>query len=195
MSKRHSILKLIRISGFAALSVSSCIALNLVVQAQTALPAPAVPAVSGVSDSSSDDAIARVIASNTGTPKMICPVITPLLRARPESAAKVIDQAQATPDLLEPLCECVSKTQGDLELSDPAGAKVVAKAVAASSPAFQACYAVALTPVNQDAGRPQVASNAASEAALSAARGVPYSPTIGSGASGFSGGPVSPNSP
>jgi hypothetical protein len=138
------------------------------------------------------DAIGQIIASNLGTPKKICSEIVPFLRSNPDSAAELIALAQATPDLLEPLCGCLSKSQRVLKASDFAAAKIVAKAVAESSPAFQACYAVASSAENQDGHGSQVVPSG-HDAESYASREGSYSPGIGSGAIGFSGGLVSPN--
>jgi hypothetical protein len=132
--------------------------------------------------------LSQIIAANAGNAKQICPAIAPLLHATPSSATVVIESAQARPDLLEPLCECLSQAQKQLKSTDPEGAAIVAKAVAAASPVFQACYAVALAP--GEGGGAQAAAGAPQD---TGGGGVPYSPGGLGFSAGIGGGPVSPN--
>lgn len=178
---RRLLLKRTHVFGLAALVIASCVVLNISAEAQSGSP----PANAG------SDPIGQIIVSNASTPGKICSAIAPLLRSSPQSASKVIDRAQATPELLEPLCGCVSKTRKALEMSEPVGAKIIAKAVAESSPAFQACYAVASS-AGQDRGRSEALSSE-TDAERSDPTAVPYSPSVSSGTSAFGGGPVSPN--
>ncbi len=133
----------------------------------------------------------QVIAANANTPKQICPAITPLLRADPSAASAVIENAQAQPTLLEPLCECLSRTQAALKQSDPQGAEIVAKAVATASPAFQACYAVAQAPGEGGGGGAQTAG--AGTPSGGGGGVAPFSPVGFANVGGFGGGPASPN--
>lgn len=152
------------------------------------------PAANADATTQAADSIGAVIAQNASTPKKICGAITPIVYSTPASASEVIDQAQAAPELLEPLCECLSKTQTALKSTDPEGAKVVAKAVSEASPAFQACYAVALAPgESQNVAAAPAPASGGGGAGSSGPGGAPYSPGGSSGSSGFGGGPVSPN--
>jgi hypothetical protein len=125
-------------------------------------PSPATPASGAPADDADASTLKQIIATNAETPKKICGAIKPILYSDPGSASTVIDTAQSQPQLMEPLCECLSQTQTILKGKDPEGAMVVAKAVAGSSPAFQACYAVALAPTDgatpAPAPPPQVAT-------------------------------------
>ena len=137
--------------------------------------------------------IRQAIAANSGAQNQICQAITPILHADPASAAVVIESAQAQPDLLEPLCECVSQAQRALKSTDPQGAAVVASAVASASPAFQACYAVALAPGEGGPGPVNQAATAAPGGSGGGGGAAPFSPVGFAGPGGFGGGPTSPN--
>jgi hypothetical protein len=195
ISNVRSISKIAQCLGLAALSLVATSALITSANAQNAA-APAAAVVAPEAPTEVSDSIGNIIAANMSTPKKICGAITPIIYSTPAAASDVIENAQAAPELLEPLCECLSKSQTALKSSDPEGAKVVAKAVAASSPAFQACYAVALSPGE---GGSQASTSAPTTTADSGGAGsggnsgAPFSPGGSSGASGFSGGPVSPN--
>lgn len=165
------------------LAVASALSAGTGALAQSAAP-PAAPQTDPAAT------LRQTIASNAASPQQICPAILPIINANPSTAVTLIEDAQNQPALLEPLCECLSQAQNTLKKTDPTGAAVVAQAVANASPAFQACYAVALAPGDGGGGAPPVAT-AATGTGTGTGTGAPFSPVGFSGLSGSGGGPSS----
>src|SRR5262249_22531175 len=110
---------------------------------QTGQGTPQTGGQTAATEGTQTGGVTAAVEANLAQPEKICAVCTPLIAGDPAAAAELIAAAKKYPELAEQLAECLSKIQAGLGTD---GKKTIAALVAGAPPAFQASYAVALSP-------------------------------------------------